>query len=152
MKKGNKTPLEQLESGRHSFSFSMKLARIAYTVSKRKLMFFCLPVVVLVAVILGGGKFLLDDGMSRFDAMAIAINVFAFYSWVLIAFVWGPQAVSFLVVVEDMFGPKTMVAVLDEFLTGKVKSEGLNVMRTAKKVGEYEGSNYAKNPARPLSE
>jgi hypothetical protein len=145
-----KTPLEQLESGRLSFGFTMRLARIAYTVSKRKLLHFCLPVVVLVAVILGGGKFLLDDGMSRYDAIGIAVGVFAFYSWFLTAFIWAPQAVAFLVMVEDMFGPKTMHGVLNEFLTGKVRSEGLNVMRTAKLVGEYEGSDYAKSPARQM--
>lgn len=151
MRQGNKTPLEQLESGSHSFSFSMKLARIAYTASKRKLMQFYLPVLVLVAVILGGGKFLLNDGMGRFDAIGIALMVFVFYSWILISFVWGPVAVTFLVNVEIMFGPKTMEAVLDEFLTGKVQSEGLNVMRTAKNVGEYEGSYYVQSLARPVS-
>ncbi|MCY1463049.1 hypothetical protein D9M71_808920 [compost metagenome] len=97
---------------------------------------------MLVALVLGGGKFLLADGMERTDAIGIAVMVFAFYSWFTVVAFWAPQGQQYLAHVEFMFGPKTRDGVLEKFQSGKAQSAGLNVMEIAKSVGEYDGSKF----------
>lgn len=132
---------EQMENGRPAISTAL-LVRMAHHVSKRKFLHFYLPCIVVVALILGGCKFLLEDGMERNDAIAIAVMVFAFYSWFAVVAVWAPQGEEFLAHIEFMFGHKTREGVLDMFQSGEAWSGGLNVMQIAKSVGEYEGSKY----------
>lgn len=121
MKPEEQSQVELLESGRHSFSFSMKLMSIAYRVSKRKFLHFYLPGIVLAAAALIGCKFFLNNGMPRIDGIGTVIAMFAFYSWMLLKFIWVPQALDFFKWIEFMFGPKTKSRVLDEILSGKVR-------------------------------
>lgn len=53
---------EQLVSGKISYALALKLPRLAYLVSKGKLIEFYLPVVVLIVLVLAGFKFLLSEG------------------------------------------------------------------------------------------
>ena len=46
-----RTPKEQIESGRLTFLLALKLSRLAYQVSKRKLQQFYIPTLVLLAVV-----------------------------------------------------------------------------------------------------
>lgn len=136
---------EQLKSRRISYAFALKLTHLAYLVSKRKLIEFYLPVVVLVVLVLAGCKFLLNEGRGPSDYIGIPIMVFAFYSWCVVKFYWAEKGVAYFVWVEFMFGPKTSNVVLTQFLAG----QPYDLIQAAKSEGEYFASLYAKNLAKP---
>ncbi|CAD0264199.1 conserved hypothetical protein [Pseudomonas veronii] len=134
------TPQEQLENGRISYAFALKLTRLAYLVSKRKLIEFYLPVLVLVLVVVAGSKFLFSEGRGPTHYIGIPIMVFAFYSWFAVKFYWADKGVAYLGWVALMFGPKTKNTVLAQFLAG----ERYNLLQAAKAEGEYAGSVYVR--------
>ena len=84
-----RTPKEQIESGRLTFLLALKLSRLAYQVSKRKLQQFYIPTLVLLAVVLAVSKFLHSEGREFADYAGISMMLFAFYSWAAIQFYWS---------------------------------------------------------------
>jgi hypothetical protein len=136
----SRTPQEQLESGRISYAFAWQLTRLAYLVSKRKLIEFYLPVLILIVLVLAGSKFLLNEGRDPSDYIGIPMMGFVFYSWYAVKLFWPSKGVAYLAWVEFMFGPKTSNIVLAKFLAG----ERYDVIQAAKAEGEYAGSVYAK--------
>lgn len=131
---------EQLVSGKISYALALKLARLAYLVSKRKLIEFYLPVLVLIILVLAGFKFLLSEGRAPTDYIGIPMMVFAFYSWFFVRFYWSGKGLAYLAWVEFMFGPKTRNHVLVQFLSG----EHYDLKEAAKEEGEYATSLYCK--------
>lgn len=129
---------EQLVSGKISYALALKLTRLAYLVSKGKLIEFYLPVVVLIVLVLAGFKFLLSEGREPTDFIGIPMMVFAFYSWFFVRFYWSRKGLAYLAWVEFMFGPKTRDRVLAQFLSG----ERYDLIQAAKEEGEYASSRY----------
>ncbi|WP_282366525.1 hypothetical protein [Pseudomonas sp. PS02290] len=129
---------EQLLYGKISYSSALMLTRLAYLVSKRRLIEFYLPVLVLIIVVLAGSYFLLNEGREPTDYIGIPIVVLAFFSWYSVRFYWSAKGGEYLEWVEHMFGPKTRDRVLEQFLSG----ERYDVIQAAKKEGEYASSRY----------
>lgn len=136
-----RTPKEQIESGRLTFLLALKLSRVAYQVSKRKLQQFYIPTLVLIAIVLAVSKFLHSEGREFADYAGISMMLFAFYSWAAVQFYWSGIAIEFFGHVHAMFGPKTRDTALECSLEGKP----FDLVQTSKMLGEYADSRYAKS-------
>lgn len=135
--------LSQLEAGRISIMLGLIIARLGYRVSRRKFLKFILPMTVLFCMAVWNYNGLISEGYSQVGAVSLSMLCSTALTLVIVKAWWFPEGYEFLQMVEISFGPKTRKELFASYLSNKMDREGMDVVRTAKAVGEYEGSPYA---------
>ncbi|OZB32745.1 MAG: hypothetical protein B7X51_05850 [Pseudomonas sp. 34-62-33] len=135
--------LSQLEAGRISIMLGLIIAGLGFRVSKRKFLKFVLPMTVLFCMAVWNYNGLISEGYSHLGSVSLTMLCFTALTLSIAKAWWFPEGYEFLLMVEVSFGPKTRNEIFASYLSNKMDREGMDIVGTAKAVGEYEGSPYA---------